>query len=183
MIFYQNKTEALIIHNVLPAPDLMANIVEAVNWSHNKIKVYGKEYDEPRLTAWFGPPYKYSSIQWPKKEIPEFLSGLKSEAESLSGFTFNSVLLNYYRNGADSMGWHSDSEPEMNQECIVSISLGETRKMKFRHRDSKQVVDIELKNGDLLIMRDFQRMWQHSIPKTTRPLGPRLNLTFRQVLF
>ncbi len=183
MILYQNDTEILELFSLDVLIEDFEKIVASIHWHQNNITVYGKEYQEPRLTAWFGPPYKYSSIQWPGADIPECLFGLKERAEEYSKFTFNSVLLNYYRNGSDSMGWHSDNEKEMNQACIASISLGESRKMKFKHKISKEVIDVVLKHGDLLIMRDFQKNWQHSLPKTTRPLGPRLNLTFREIIY
>ena len=183
MILYQNDTEVLQLFNLHVSQEDFERIVSQIHWHRNNITVYGKEYQEPRLTAWFGPPYRYSSIQWPGLEMPECLFGLKKMAEENSGFAFNSVLLNYYRNGADSMGWHSDNEREMNQSCIASISLGESRKMKFKHKVTKETIDVVLRHGDLLVMHDFQKHWQHSIPKTTRPLGPRLNLTFREIIF
>ncbi|MFN6380022.1 MAG: alpha-ketoglutarate-dependent dioxygenase AlkB family protein [Flavobacteriales bacterium] len=182
MILYQNNKEILELIRLNVSIEHFESIVDQIHWQHNNITVYGKEYQEPRLTAWFGPPYKYSSIQWPGADIPECLFGLKKTAEEYSSFNFNSVLLNYYRNGSDSMGWHSDNEREMNQSCIASVSLGESRKMKFKHKSTKEIIDVVLNHGDLLLMRDFQKNWQHAIPKTTRPLGPRLNLTFREIL-
>ncbi|MEO0405037.1 MAG: alpha-ketoglutarate-dependent dioxygenase AlkB, partial [Bacteroidota bacterium] len=148
----------------------------------NSIKVFGKEYQEPRLTEYYGPPYQYSSIAWPEQEIPNWLSPLKLQLCELSQFSFNSVLLNYYRDGQDSMGWHRDNEKEMDSSVIASLSFGAERIFKIRHRDSKKTINIPLKNGDVLIMRDLQEDHEHSIPKTKKVLDPRINLTFRRMI-
>jgi len=94
-------------------------ISSQVNWRQNNITIFGKTHPEPRLTAWYGPPYKYSSIQWEAQKMPGFLEALQRETEHHCNFKFNAALLNYYRNGQDSMGWHSDDEPEIDQTCIA----------------------------------------------------------------
>ncbi|MFK7756586.1 MAG: alpha-ketoglutarate-dependent dioxygenase AlkB [Flavobacteriales bacterium] len=153
-----------------------------VDWRQNDITIFGKTYPEPRLTAWYGPPYKYSSIQWEAQDMPEFLKALQRETEQLCNFSFNAALLNYYRDGQDSMGWHSDDEKEIDQSCIASLSFGASRKLKFRLKSDHSVKEeLILTHGSLLIMNDYQELWQHSIPKTKRVSEPRLNITFRRV--
>jgi len=160
----------------------LEELTHQISWQQNEITVFGKTYLEPRLTAWFGPPYKYSSIQWEAREIPKFLEALQRETEQHCKFKFNAALLNYYRNGQDSMGWHSDDEKEIDQTCIASISFGQARKIKFRKKTDHTIKkDLVLTHGSLLIMNDYQSEWQHSIPKTKRVSDPRLNITFRSV--
>jgi alkylated DNA repair dioxygenase AlkB len=114
--------------------------------------------------------------------MPFFLQEIKNQIEEVAGFSFNAVLLNYYRDERDSMGWHSDDEPEMNQTMIASLSLGAERVFKFRHKASKQKLQVKLTSGSLLLMKNFQENWQHAIDKSTKPIGGRINLTFRQII-
>ncbi|MBT5887388.1 MAG: alpha-ketoglutarate-dependent dioxygenase AlkB, partial [Acidiferrobacteraceae bacterium] len=104
---------------------------------------------------------------------------------AFSGYSFNSVLLNYYRTGSQSMGWHSDDERELGPApTIASISLGSPRRFLLRHRRRKDlpVHEIVLGHGSLLLMSgESQIAWRHSVPKTARPVAPRVNLTFRQI--
>jgi alkylated DNA repair dioxygenase AlkB len=110
---------------------------------------------------------------------------LKTRIEAVCDAPFNSVLLNLYRDGADSMGWHSDDEPELGERPVIaSLSLGATRRFRLRHRRRKELepVAIDLENGSLLIMEgDTQRFWKHQVPKTRRAAEPRVNLTFRNI--
>ena len=163
-------------------------IVEAAAWRQDEIVMFGKAVAVPRLTAWYGDTgasYSYSGITMhPKPWLPE-LTHLRTRVESLAACSFNSVLINLYRDGRDSMGWHSDDESELGPEPVIaSVSLGSTRRFKLRRRDDHSVkVSIELAHGDLVIMSaSTQTLWQHQIPKTARPLGPRVNLTFRTIL-
>lgn len=157
---------------------------EAIDWRQNRIRIFGKEYDEPRLTAWFGPPYRYSNIQWPEAEFHEVLLPVKERLEQLTGFTFNSVLLNLYRDGHDAMGWHRDNEPEMDTSLIASISLGATRAFRIRRfaGETKESHTIELEHGSLLLMEHLQQDFEHSIPRRKRVDAPRLNMTFRRII-
>lgn len=150
-------------------------------WQQNSIFVFGKEYLEPRLTCYFGPKYKYSSIEWPVREMPIELHRIQSILSSITGFNGNAVLCNFYRNGADSMGWHSDNEREIDQRSIASISFGASRKMEFRNKKDKGRISVELHHGDLLLMENFQESWQHAIFKK-KESKPRINLTFRQIM-
>ncbi len=153
-----------------------------IPWQQNEIKIFGKIHPEPRLTAWFGPPYKYSSISWPAAPIPGLLQEIMQKIQQLDTFPFNAVLLNYYRNGNDSMGWHRDNEKEIDQTLIASISLGAPRKFKLRHRTKNLKHEMELKHGDLLMMQNLQEHWEHAIPKQSKIQEARINLTFRRIL-
>lgn len=182
MRIFSRDHEELYLFYFSTDDTLLSDLVDSITWNHNRIKVFGKEYLEPRLTAWFGPPYKYSNIQWPEKQLPECLFGLKKTVEEFADTQFNSVLLNYYRDGKDSMGWHSDNEPEMDQSIIASVSLGATRTIRFRNKVTKETANVELKNGSVLLMKNFQENWQHAIPKREKITEPRLNLTFRKII-
>lgn len=114
-------------------PDIQLDkLVGAIPWQQNKIRVFGKEYNEPRLTAWFGPPYTYSNISWPQADFPQVLEPIKEKLIQTAGFPFNSVLLNLYRDGNDAMGWHRDNEREMDTSLIASVSFGVTRAFRIR---------------------------------------------------
>lgn len=158
-------------------------MVNSIPWNQNQIKIFGKNFLEPRLTQFYGPAYSYSNVHWPKKPFPSVLKPLLENMNNYCGFEFNAALLNYYRNGTDSMGWHSDNEKEMDQSCIASLSLGATRKFKLRLKeDHSTQKEFLLENNSLLIMRYFQERWQHSIPKTTKNIEARINITFRKIL-
>jgi alkylated DNA repair dioxygenase AlkB len=128
--------------------------------------------------------YSYGGIKrTPMPWTPE-LSFIKQHCETLAKTTFNSVLCNFYHDGNDGMGWHADNEKELGQEPIIaSVSFGAERSFAFKHRLTKQRVDIQLENGSILIMRgQCQHAWLHSLPKTTKVKEPRINLTFRNIL-
>jgi alkylated DNA repair dioxygenase AlkB len=158
-------------------------------WKQETIRLWDKEMLQPRLSAWYGDPgthYTYSGKTFAPLPWLESLKGIKDDVERATGHRFNSVLLNLYRNEDDSVAWHSDSEPEFGAEpAIASLSLGETRLFRLRHRTRKDVkrVDIALTNGSLLLMAGrTQQCWQHAIEKQRQPCGPRINLTFRAIL-
>jgi alkylated DNA repair dioxygenase AlkB len=156
-------------------------LIQQTAWQQNSIKIFGKTLPEPRLTAWYGLEYQYSNIQWKACEFPSFLEPLKLEVEKHCNFEFNSVLLNLYRDGEDSMGWHRDNEPEMDTSVIASVSFGAARKFKLKERKSGEKLDVLLESGSLLVMRDLQENWLHSIPKSKKCKDPRINLTFRKI--
>lgn len=158
-----------------------SSLLQSIPWRQNNIRIFGKTYPEPRLTAWFGPSYSYSNIHWPAQPFPANLLHLKNSVEELSTATFNGCLLNLYRNGNDSMGWHRDNEKEIDQTVIASLSLGEARDFKVRHRTSKKVMTIKLTHGSLLIMNNLQDTYEHSVPKRKGVEGQRINMTFRQL--
>ncbi|MBW2541517.1 MAG: alpha-ketoglutarate-dependent dioxygenase AlkB [Deltaproteobacteria bacterium] len=166
----------------------LAVLLDLVEWEQHRIRIRGREVASPRLSAWYGDPeahYSYSGLSLePRPWLPPILE-LKRRVESVCSSTFNSVLLNLYRDGSDSMGWHSDDEPELGaQPVIASLSLGATRRFRLRHRRRKDLepVAIDLEGGSLLVMQgETQRFWRHQIPKTRRAVGPRINLTFRRI--
>lgn len=158
-----------------------------VAWQQEEILMFGQRRLVPRLVAWHGDPdakYRYSGVlHQPRPWIPA-LQRIRGTVEELAGQRFNSVLLNLYRDGRDGMGWHSDDEPELGPDPVIaSVSLGATRRFRMRHRRRKrEVVAIDLEHGSVLLMRGpTQHHWLHAVPKTTRPVGERINLTFRQV--
>ena len=152
-----------------------------IHWQQNAITVYGKEHLEPRLTAWMGPAYAYSSIRWPEQELSPLTAGLRHEVQHICdpSPTLNACLFNLYRNGVDSMGWHRDNEPEIDPACIASVSFGATRDFAIRHRQTKEKWMVSLGHGDLLVMENMQRDFDHALPKRLKVHEPRINLTFR----
>ena len=168
--------------------DLYFNqLLQEVDWQQEQIKMFGKDLPLPRLTAWYGDKgYTYSGLQnKPKPWLPILLE-LKQEVEKATGHTYNSVLINLYKNGQSSMGWHSDDEPELGPEPgIASISFGAERRFGFRHKYNKaqKNVYLPIQHGSLLLMQgQTQHNWQHAIPKTAKPTGSRINLTFRNIV-
>jgi len=162
-------------------------LAQTINWKQEKIKLFGKELPMPRLTAWYGDKsYTYSGLRnEPQAWIP-VLQQIREQLTAATGKEFNSVLLNLYRNGQDSMGWHADDEPELGlQPCIASLSFGETRRFGFRHRYNKAFENkyITLHPGSLLLMQGLtQHNWHHNLPKSTKAGGIRINLTFRNII-
>jgi alkylated DNA repair dioxygenase AlkB len=155
-------------------------------WSQEFLNMYGKRIPFPRLTAWYGDPnasYSYSGVRnEPAAWLPE-LATLRNELLLRTGIRFNSVLLNQYRNGDDSLSWHSDNEPELGTEpTIASVSLGVSRLFELKHRTESTVVPIRLDHGSLLLMSgSLQAHWTHRIPKERAITRSRINLTFRVI--
>ncbi|BAY67156.1 2OG-Fe(II) oxygenase (plasmid) [Calothrix brevissima NIES-22] len=165
---------------------IIQELFREINWGQDKIKFYGKEMNLPRLTAWYGDSgkyYTYSNITMNPIPWTPMLLYIKNKIETVAEVVFNSVLLNFYRNGKDSISWHSDDEPELGKEPIIySVSFGGERKFQLRHKYKNNLEKIELKlnHGSLLIMQGkTQEYWQHQIPKTSKLVMPRVNLTFR----
>ncbi len=160
------------------ANKLMQELVKEVNWKQEKIFIFGREVLQPRLSAWFGGegrPYRYSGLELAPREWSPKLFEIKTLIEKTSGREFNSALLNYYRDGQDSMGWHRDNEQELGPNPVIaSLSLGQKRRFILRHYKEKTLkVPMELGEGELLIMEgESQRKWEHGVPKTARKLGP-----------
>ena len=188
------QADLLFDPNFLPeseAGTLCAQLTAEVAWEQRAIRMFGRELPQPRLTAWHGDPaarYTYSGLTWEPRPWTPALLDLRQRVAAATGARFNSVLLNYYRDGRDSMGWHADDEPELGPSPVIaSLSLGATRRFRLRPIGPKagalaQPLGLDLPNGSLLLMRGpTQHCWQHALPKTARPTGPRLNLTFRWV--
>ncbi len=164
----------------------MAEICRDTPWRHDTITLFGQTHDVPRLTALMGDEgvtYRYSHLTMNAIAWSAPVDDLRHRVEEQSGTCFNSVLLNWYRDGRDSNGWHADDEPELGEEPVIaSLSLGVTRTMRFRRRDGEARFAVDLADGDLLVMRgDSQREWVHTIAKSARVTSGRLNLTFRQM--
>ena len=167
--------------------NLFKKLYEEVEWQSGELKIFGKTHPIPRLQAWYGDEgayYSYSGIKLKPKVWSKELLKVKSRIETLTGYSFNSVLVNLYRDGSDSNGWHRDNEKELGEDPIIaSVSLGESRYFKLRNRDTKKVIKLELNSGSLLIMeKGSQRNWDHTLPKSKKVTKIRINLTFRKVL-
>ncbi len=179
--------EAFLIEKALSAEDAdssFSDLLETIDWQQEHALLFGRKIAVPRLTAWYGSHgYGYSGIHHEPAELTPTLTTLKSMAETVTGGHFNSVLINLYRDGQDSMGWHSDDEPVLGPEPeIASLSLGATRRFHLKHRTSGKRVDLDLAHGSCLIMRGrCQACWRHQLPKTRKRVGPRINLTFRMI--
>ena len=160
---------------------------ESVKWQQEEIKLYGRIIPLPRLTAWFGDEgktYMYSGITVEPEPWTPTLLEIKNRIEEVSNVTFNSVLLNYYRNERDSVSWHSDDEPELGKDPIIgSVSFGDVRTFQLKHKTDKSLtISKDLPDGSYLVMAgSTQHHWLHQIPKRTRKIGPRINLTFRTI--
>lgn len=174
--------------NELESDRLLTELTRTIDWRQDWITIYGRSMPQPRLTAWYGDPgksYTYSGLTLYPSPWTRPLLDLKAKAEAVSGLQFNSVLLNLYRDGNDSMGWHSDDESELGDNpAIGSLSLGGTRRFRLRHRTQKGLThQLELTSGSFLLMQGAtQHHWQHQIPKTKRLVPPRINLTFRTIV-
>lgn len=161
---------------------------QTIKWQQDDITVFGKTYKQPRLIALHADnnkPYSYSGIiMQPHAFTPELLE-IKTDIENEIKHQFTTVLLNLYRNGNDSNGWHADNEKELGKNPIIaSVSFGETRPFHFKHRRLKdQRHKIDLHHGSLLVMKgEMQHHWLHQIAKTKKVINERINLTFRTIL-
>jgi alkylated DNA repair dioxygenase AlkB len=168
------------------ADEVFAALRSAIDWQQEHVVIFGKRRLVPRLVAWHGDAdayYTYSGTAHEPRPWSPHLQGLRDLAETLTGQRYNSVLLNLYRDGRDGMGWHADDEPELGREpAIASFSLGAMRRFRLRHRRRRHAVDLELDHGSLLSMTGTtQHHYVHAVPKTARPVGERINLTFRCV--
>jgi alkylated DNA repair dioxygenase AlkB len=158
-----------------------------IEWKQEEMLMYGKIVKFPRLTAWYGDndkPYSFSGIKLNPKAWNTELLEIKSKIEPICETAFNSVLLNRYRDGNDSISWHTDAEKELGQNPIIaSVNLGAERKFQLRHKETKEKIEIILQHGSLLIMRgELQHFWQHQVPKTATKVKERINLTFRVIV-
>lgn len=162
-------------------------LLNEIEWQEDDIKVFGKTYKQPRLTALYGmnnASYRYSGITMFPKPFNFILKEIKTKIEEITEIKFTTVLLNFYRDGSDSNGWHSDDEKELGENpVIVSISLGAERTFRLRHKkDKTKKKNLILQHGSLLIMKgETQHHWQHCIPKSKKDIKPRINLTFRVI--
>lgn len=175
----------------LPQSDhhIFDHLMAETKWLHEKVVVWGREHLQPRLTAWHGDPgrsYTYSGTVMHPLPWTHLLLSLRREVEQLTDSRFNSVLLNLYRDHNDRMGFHSDNEPSLGKEPIIaSLSYGAARTLIFKHKKRRDLPRkrVPLSSGSLLLMRGpTQINWAHGIHKETTSCGPRINLTFRNIL-
>lgn len=165
---------------------LFNQLQKSLRWEADQVMMFGKLVTTRRKVAWTGDPectYTYSGVKKsPQAWIPELLS-IKTQLEKLTQSEFNSCLLNFYHDGNDGMGWHSDDEKELDANSpIASLSLGAQRKFAFRHKVDKTTIPLYLENGSVLIMHSpTQQFWQHTLLKTKTVINPRINLTFRKI--
>lgn len=179
----------LALLSQLPFPvsnaEVLARLIAETPWRAETVVVYGKRYLQPRLTAWYGEAsYTYSGLTLQPLPLTPLLAALRAAVEQATGHRYNSVLLNYYRNGQDSMGMHSDDEPELGPAPVIaSLSFGATRGFVLRHKQSKRSLKIDLGDGSLLLMAgSLQKHWLHGVNKTSKATNPRVNLTFRYIV-
>lgn len=175
---YFNKVESDLYFNKLK---------DKIEWKQESMNMYGKQLNFPRLTAWYGyndKPYSFSGIKLSPQPWNEELLDIKNRIEPKALVSFNSVLLNRYRSGNDSISWHTDAEKELGKNPIIaSVNFGATRKFQLRHIHTKEKLEIELTHGSLLIMQgELQHFWQHQVPKTSQNVTERINLTFRVII-
>jgi len=174
------------------ATALFSALLDGVPWAHHRLRMFGRDIDAPRLSCWIGDPeatYRYSGTTFSPHPWPKVLRPVLASVSRAAGVGFNSVLANLYRDGRDAMGWHSDDEPELGpQPVIASLSLGATRRFLLKARQpvgegGSARVALELGHGSLLLMRgETQARYRHALPRTARPVGLRINLTFRKIL-
>ena len=168
---------------------IMQALISEIDWKQYQIKIFGKTLDQPRLTAYYGedhPYYAYSNIKLQPIPFTPILLSIKNKIEALNLEKFNGVFLNYYRNGDDSMGWHADDEKELGTNPVIaSLSFGASRNFQLQHSLDKSIskATIVLNDASLLIMKGVtQHFWKHQIPKQKNK-GPRINLTFRKIIY
>lgn len=163
----------------------MQHLRESINWKQESMKMYGKEVLFPRLMAWYGDAataYSFSGNIFHPEPWTTGLLQIRDRITPISGQVFNSVLLNLYRNGNDSMGWHADDEPELGRHPVIaSVNFGAARRFQLRYKSEHQrKYELTLQHGSLLIMKGpLQEYWEHQVPKTTKISDGRINLTFR----
>lgn len=163
---------------------------EEINWSQDKITLYGKTHDVPRLQAWYSDEainYSYSGMKLHSNHWNNTLLEIKNKIEEKTTHNFNGCLCNLYRNGRDYAAWHSDDEKELGRNPVIaSVSFGEQRRFVLKHKTNKglEQIAIDIPDRSLLIMSGpLQHYWKHQLNKTAKKVGPRINLTFRKIIF
>lgn len=167
--------------------ELFKTLIDKIHWQQETIKYFGKIIPLPRLTSWYGhanKTYTYSGIEMKPNDWISELIIIKKRIEEIAKIDFTNVLLNMYRNGNDSVSWHSDNEPELGTNpCIGSVSFGASRIFQLKHiLEPSNKKSIKLQDGSFLLMKgETQHYWQHQIPKTSKNISSRINLTFRVI--
>lgn len=175
------------IMNRTVADNYFQKLLHEIEWKNDEANLFEKHLITKRKAAWYGDQeysYTYSNIT--KKALPwtQELLELKKITESITNNFFNSCLLNLYHSGAEGMAWHSDDEIQLKRDgCIASLTFGATRKFAFKHKETKQTIELILEHGSLLTMnKNTQQHWLHRLPPTTKVKSPRVNLTFRTMI-
>lgn len=190
IIFYVPDAEIIYYPQLFDSEksdELFSILQNEIPWQQDEITVFGKTHPQPRLTALFGnegKPYSYSNIVMQPHSWNPVLTFIKEEVEAVTNEHFTTVLLNNYRDGKDSNGWHADNEKELGRDPVIaSLSFGAERYFHLQHNTIKeQKLKILLEHGSLLLMKgSTQHFWKHQIPKTAKPIGTRINLTFRTI--
>jgi alkylated DNA repair dioxygenase AlkB len=166
---------------------IFQQIMGETPWEMPEMVMFGKKYPQAGLSTWFtntGVNYVYSGITRTPHVMTPLLNHVMNACALKSGAEYNSVLVNLYRDGNDSVSWHSDNEAVNGSEpTIASVSLGATRRFDLRHKESGETVRVDLEDGSLLVMSGLsQHCWVHQIAKTKTKVGPRINLTYRRVV-
>lgn len=174
-------------YNQEKATQYFTQLIEETHWQQDSISLFGKSHLQPRLTALYGnngKSYSYSNIVMHPKNFSPLLLLIKNEIEALCKENFTTVLLNLYRNGYDSNGWHTDNEKELGKNPIIaSLSLGEERFFHIKHNSKDEKFKLNLVNGSLLLMKEGSQInYKHQLPKTKQTKTSRINLTFRTIL-
>jgi alkylated DNA repair dioxygenase AlkB len=176
------------VFSPLQCEKYLTELQSEIRWKHEPIKIFGKEIMQPRLTAWYGDEgrsYTYSGVTMEANSWTENLAEIKSAIQDITRSTYNSALLNLYRDGKDSIGWHRDNEKMLGiAPVIASVSFGVARTFQLRNYNDKKIIrSIDLAPGSVLLMKgETQRHWQHRLPVAKKTSSPRLNITFRTVL-
>ena len=171
--------------SVKQADKLLKTSIESIPWRHDSIKMFGKKVAVPRLQNWFADhtntSYTYSGICMQAVKFPLWMADLANSVSSKTGFPFNRALVNYYRDGSDSVDWHADNEPELGPDPIIaSVSLGVERVFQLRHNLTGEIVSLSLPHGSLLLMGSkIQHFYQHRLAKVKNIQQERVNFTFR----
>lgn len=166
---------------------LLAELRDTIPWEVHRIRLFGREHVSPRLSCWIGDAgasYRYSGAQFQPRPWPPVLRPIRERLAHVLGVGFNSVLANRYRDGRDAMGWHGDDERELGPTPVIaSLSLGATRRFVLKHRQHpERKLALDLSPGSLLVMAGTtQRHYRHALPRTAKPVGERINLTFRHI--
>jgi alkylated DNA repair dioxygenase AlkB len=191
----ENKIVQILNGEYLYIPDFFAlpkaneylkTFKETIHWKQESMNMYGKQVMFPRLTSWYGEsdkPYTFSGITLQPHPWSKELLEIKAVIEPVCEVVFNSVLLNLYRDGNDSISWHTDAEKELGKNpLIASVNFGAERKFQIRHNQTQEIIDIHLKHGSLLVMKgELQHFWKHQVPKQKKITEERINLTFRVI--
>jgi alkylated DNA repair dioxygenase AlkB len=168
------------------ADDYFQALLQNIEWKQESMNMYGRQIDFPRLTAWYGDndkPYSFSGITLSPHPWSKELLEIKQRIEPKADVEYNSVLLNRYRDGNDSISWHTDAEKELGQNPVIaSVNFGAERKFQLKHMETGEKIEINLKHGSLLVMKgELQHFWKHQVPKTKKKVSERINLTFRVI--